>query len=52
MLFEYDCKTEITCADMDLGYALEHIQDGNYGDAVCWIEFAIQSVDSVIRRTK
>lgn len=52
MLFEYDCSTELMCAYQDLGYATEHIQNQDFENATVWITMAIQSVDSVIRRTK
>ena len=43
---------ELACASMDLGYAVEHIQESSYSHAIPWIEMAIKSVDSVLRRTK
>ncbi|MDE1866786.1 MAG: hypothetical protein KGI08_03625 [Thaumarchaeota archaeon] len=52
MLFEYDCDIELMCAYQDLGYATEHIQNQDFENATAWVQMAIQSVDSVIRRTK
>lgn len=51
-MFEYDCSTELMCAYQDLGYATEHIQNEDFENATVWVEMAIKSVDSVIRRTR